>query len=284
MACTFPPINIITMFTEAYMQRALAAAMLLAPLCAILGVFVTARRMSFFSDTIAHGALAGIALGFWFGLIDPTLPMIAFSLLVAWGIVWLKDNTDLPTDTIMALLLSGSVALGIIILSMLKGNRAEIHSYLFGDILAVEPRDVTYAAVLFAVILTGIFSRLSPLTLLAANEELAFVTGVRVRWANLLFIVALTVTVALSIRLLGIILVTSLLVVPSAAARNISRNLRQQIIGSFVAGLLGGFVGIVVSYRFDVPSGPAIVLTCICLFIITLLFSKFLPKRAVRPA
>jgi ABC-type Mn2+/Zn2+ transport system permease subunit len=272
------------MFTEAFMQRALAAALLLAPLCSILGVFVTARRMSFFSDTIAHGALAGIALGFWFGMADPTIPMILFSLLVAWGIVWLKDNTALPTDTIMALLLSGSVALGIIILSLLKGNRAEIHSYLFGDILAVEPRDVAYAAILAGVVSIGIFWKLSSLTLLAAHEELAFVSGVRVRLANLAFVLALTVTVALSIRLLGIILVTSLLVVPPAAARNVSRNLRQQIIGSLLAGLASGFAGIALSYRLDVPSGPAIVLSCISLFVMTLAFSKLFPRRKARPA
>src|SRR5436190_13782490 len=107
------------MHIEAFMVRALLAALALGPLCGLLGVFVTARRMSFFSDTISHAALAGIALGFWWGFQEPTLPMILFSLLVAAAIMWLKENTELLTDTIMALLLSGSVALGIVILSML---------------------------------------------------------------------------------------------------------------------------------------------------------------------
>src|ERR1043165_8129290 len=126
------------MFTEAYMLRALAAAALLAPACALLGVFVTARKMSFFSDTIAHGALAGVALGVWAGMTDLTLPMILFSLLVAAALIWIKENTELMTDTIMALLLSGSVALGIIVLRLLRGSPAQIHSYLFGDILAIS--------------------------------------------------------------------------------------------------------------------------------------------------
>ena len=137
------------MFTELYMLRALAVAALLAPTCALLGVFVTARRMSFFSDTIAHGALAGVALGVWMGLSEVTVPMILFSLLVAAAILWIKENTDLMTDTIMALLLSGSVALGMIILSMLRGSASFIHGYLFGDILAVGNQDLVYAGILF---------------------------------------------------------------------------------------------------------------------------------------
>ncbi len=266
------------MFTEAYMLRALAAAVLLAPTCALLGVFVTARRMSFFSDTIAHGALAGVALGVWFGMAEVTLPMILVSLLVAAAIIWIKENTELMTDTIMALLLSGSVAIGIIILKLLRGSSSQIHGYLFGDILAVSEQDVLFAALLFSAVFFGLFWKLSALTLLSAHEEMAFVCGVRVKALNYLFILVLTVTVALSIRLLGIILVTALLVVPPAAARNISRNLRQQIIYSLVIGLIGGILGIWLSYQINVPCGPAIVLSSIALFIVTLAIGKVMNR------
>lgn len=262
------------MFTESFMVRAFVAALLLAPLCAFIGVFVTARKMSFFSDTIAHGGLAGVALGVWLGFADPTLPMVLFGLAVAAAIIWLRAHTELLTDTIMALLLSGSVAFGIMILSLLKGSRAQIHSYLFGDILAVEPADVAFAAVLFAVVFIGLFWKLSAFTLISTHEEIACVCGVRVGILNYLFILALTLTVALSIRLLGIILVTSLLVIPPAAARNLSSNLRQQIIFSQIIGVTGGLAGIVSSYQLDVPSGAAIVLSCILLFMVTLAISK----------
>lgn len=268
------------MFTEPYMLRALAAALFLAPACALLGVFVTARKMSFFSDTIAHGALAGVALGAWLGMTDVTVPMIAFSLLVAAAIIWIKENTELMTDTIMALLLSGSVAVGIIILSMLRGSRARIHGYLFGDILAVGPQDVLFAGLLFAAVFAGVFWKLSQLTLISAHEEMAYVCGVQVKWMNYLFVLALTMTVALSIRLLGIILVTALLVIPPAAARNISRNLRQHIVFSLGIGLIGGAAGIGASYRLDVPCGPAIVLSCIVLFALTLVAAKAMNRAA----
>ncbi|MGZ8900891.1 MAG: metal ABC transporter permease, partial [Limisphaerales bacterium] len=268
------------MFTELYMLRALAAAALLAPTCALLGVFVTARRMSFFSDTIAHGALAGVALGVWFGMTDLTVPMILFSLLVAAAILWIKENTELMTDTIMALLLSGSVALGIIILRLLGGSLARIHGYLFGDILGLGNQDVVFAAILFAVVFVGVFWKLSQLTLLSAHEEMAHVCGISVKALNYLFILGLTITVAMSIRLLGIILVTALLVVPPAAARNISLNLRQQMIYSLMLGLTAGVVGIMGSFQFDVPCGPAIVLVSIGLFILTLAVGKFLNRAS----
>ena len=286
---TFHLTGIIIMFTELYMLRALAAAALLAPTCALLGVFVTARRMSFFSDTIAHGALAGVALGVWFGMTELTVPMILFSLLVAAAILWIKENTELMTDTIMALLLSGSVAFGMIILKLLGGSLARIHGYLFGDILAVGTTEVVFAAILFAVVFGGMFWKLSHLTLLSAHEEMAYVCGISVKALNYLFILGLTITVAMSIRLLGIILVTALLVVPPAAARNLSRNLRQQIIYSLVLGLMAGVLGIFASFQFDLPSGPSIVLTSIVLFIVTLALGKILnrvPKHesALTPA
>jgi ABC-type Mn2+/Zn2+ transport system permease subunit len=207
-----------------------------------------------------------------------TLPMVLFSLLVAAALIWIKENTDLLTDTIMALLLSGSVAVGIIVLRLLNGSPAQIHGYLFGDILAIGPRDVIYAAALFAIVFAGLFWKLREITLLSAHEELARVCGIRVKALNYVFILVLTITVALSIRLLGIILVTALIVVPPAAARNLSRNLRQQIVLSILAGLAGGIGGIFGSYRFDVPCGPAMVLAAIALFIITLAAGKILNR------
>src|ERR1043166_5122583 len=251
-ACTPRRINI-TMFTEPFMQRALLAALFLGPLCAFMGVFVTARRMAFFSDTISHAALTGVALGFWFGLADPTWPMVCVSLLVALSIMWLRENTDLVSDTIMALLLSTSVAIGVIILSLLKEFRGELHSYLFGEILAIGRQEVWLAAALFVVVGITLLWQLTPVTLLTAHEDMAQVCGVPVRRVNYVSVFVLTLAVALTIRLLGIILVTALIVIPPAAARSVSRNLRQQIILSIIFGLIGSVGGALLSYQLDVP-------------------------------
>jgi ABC-type Mn2+/Zn2+ transport system permease subunit len=258
------------MLNEPFMQRALLAALFLGPLCALLGVFVTARRMAFFSDTISHGALTGVALGFWLGLADPTLPLIAFSLLIAGGIIWLRERTELLTDTIMALLLSGSVAVGMIILSLLKRRPGDIHGFLFGDILAIGAQEVWLGAALLAVVGLGVFLWLNDLSLITVQEEMAHVCGVPVRRLNFIFVIVLTLTVAVTIRLLGIILVTSLIVIPPATARSLSRNLRQQILLSVVVGLIGAVGGMLLSYPLDVPCGPMIVVTCIALFVVSL--------------
>jgi ABC-type Mn2+/Zn2+ transport system permease subunit len=131
------------------------------------------------------------------------------------------------------------------------------------------------AALLFAVVGAGTFAYLSELSLITVQEEMAQVCGVPVRTLNYLFVLVLTLTVAVSIRLLGIILVTSLLVIPPAAARNLSRTLRQQILLSLLFGLLGGVGGALGSYQLDVPCGPAIVLTCLGLFLLSLALGKF---------
>jgi zinc transport system permease protein len=281
-AASQAPITV--MFTEPFMQRALLAALFLAPLCAFLGVFVTARRMAFFSDTVSHAALAGVALGFWLGFLNPTLPLVLVSGLIAVAVYWLKESTELLTDTIMALLLSGSVAVGIILLSMLKGYQGEIQRYLFGDILAIGPEEVWTAAGLFLLVGAGLFYFLNDLSLITVQEELAHVCGIRVRALNYAFVIVLTLTVTVTIRLLGIILVTSLLVIPAAAARTVSRNLRQQIILSILFGGGGGVIGIALSYQLNVPCGPMIVLTCIALFIVCVALSKRARPKAVIPA
>jgi len=254
------------------MRRALILAMLLGPFCAMLGVFVTARKLSFFSDTLSHSSLTGVALGFWWGFTDPTFVQILFSILVSVAVIWLKEHTKLLTDTIMALLLSGSVALGVVILNMLKGYRGELHSYLFGDILATGSSQVIFGAIIAAAGIVFILFKMRALALLTLSEELAQVSGVKIKGLNYVFLLLLTLAVAFSVRLLGIILVTSLLVVPAAAARNLTSCLKTHLVISFFLGLFSGVLGTVASYYFDLPCGPSIVLTAIAFFILSLMF------------
>ena len=262
------------MFTEPFMQRAFLGALILAPLCALLGVFVTARRMAFFSDTVAHASLTGTAAAFLVGLTEPTLGMLAVSLLVAGAIIWLREKSGLYHDTIMALLLTGSVAIGTVILSRLKGFRGELHRVLFGDVLAVGPTELWLAGGLLFLVAFGGAWFLSPLSLITTSEDLAHVSGIPLRAYNYGFVLVLTLTVTVSIRLVGILLVGALLVIPPAAARLVSRNLRQEIWIAVLFGMLAGAGGVAFSYSADVPCGPAIVLVSIGLFILSLTLSR----------
>ena len=262
------------MFTDAFMLRALLAAVFLGPVCGLLGVFVTARRLAFFSDTVAHSALAGVAFGLWLGASDPTVAMLIVSLAVAFLLLWLRRHTELLTDTLLALLLSTSVALGVVVFSQLKGYRGEIERYLFGDILSVGSSDLMIAGGVSVGITFLLLHWFNSLTLITAHEDLAHVSGIPVRWIDLGFTLALTFIVTLAIRLVGIILVTSLLVIPAATARNLSQNLRQQTISAWLVGLASAVGGTMASYGFNFPCGPSIVLMCATFFLISLLIRK----------
>lgn len=255
-----------------FMQRALAAAAMLSPVCALFGVFVTARKMSFFSDTVGHGALAGVALGCLLGLGNPLVSIIAVSVAIAWLIVIVKDKTELYADTIMAILFSGLIAIAILIFSYLKGFRGELHRYLFGDILSVGETEVILSALILILVGAVFFKYLPAFCLITINEELSHSRGINVKWVNYIFVTSLAVVVALSIRLLGIILVTSWLVIPAAAARNVASNLKQQLFFSAVFGVFSGIFGTIVSYYVDCPSGPCISLICILIFIFTIIW------------
>lgn len=261
------------------MLRALLGAAVLTPLCALLGVYVTARRMAFFSDTVAHASLAGVALSFLIGLSSPTPGMLGVSLLVAAIIIWLRERSGLSNDTIMALLLTGSVALGTAMLSRVRGYRGELHRTLFGDIIAVDTTEIAIAfALLLAVVLLSNWA-LSPLSLISVNEDLAHVSGIPVRWFNYGFVLILTLTVTVTIRLVGILLVGALLVIPAATARQVSCNLRQEIWLAIGCGAVAGIGGVLVSHRFDIPCGPAIVLLALTQFCLALAWNQLRRRR-----
>jgi ABC-type Mn2+/Zn2+ transport system permease subunit len=265
---------------EPFMQRALLMVLALGPVCGLLGVFVTARRMSFFSDTVSHAALTGVAAGFLAGFEDPTVPVLAFCILVAVALLWLRERTRLLNDTLMAVLLSLSVALGVVLLSMQSNRRGELDRFLLGDVLSVSWTDVGLAAGSSLLIASVLLFFLNPLVLLTAHEDLAHVAGVRVRLMNYGFAILLTLAVSLSIRALGILLVTSLIVLPPAIARAFSPNLRRHLILSFAAGLVGSAGGVMLSYPFNLPTGPTVSLTMGALFCASVIAGHFQPRAS----
>ena len=259
---------------EPFMQRALLVALALGPICGFLGVFVTARRMAFFSDTISHAALTGVAAGFLAGFEEPTIPVLLYCSLVAVAMLWLRERTQLLNDTIMAVLLSSSVAGGVVLLSLQRNRWAELDKFLLGDILSVNWTDVGVAWGVAFFVAGVLLWKLTPLVLLTTHEDLAHVGGIRVRAMNYGFVILLTVAVSLSIRALGILLVTSLIVLPPAIARSLSHNLRQHIMLSFVVGVVGAGGGVLSSYPLNLPTGPTITLTLSLLFVLSLVVRR----------
>ena len=252
-----------------FIQRALIASLMVGIICPFVGNFVVLRKMSFFSDAISHSAFAGIAVGAMLG-IDLSLSSIGMAVIISFIIAFLSERTSLSHDTAIGIAFSGAIASGMLIMGMMKGYRADLFSYLFGDILAITNLDlliILSVGVLAVATMMIFFKSFLQITF---NRELAQVEGINVRFFEylLFFIIAIVVTV--SLKIIGMILVTSLIIVPAAAAKNVSSNMRQLFSYSSFFGVISGIVGLAGSVYLDTASGPTIVLVSIGIFILTL--------------
>ncbi|MHB8867765.1 MAG: metal ABC transporter permease [Thermoleophilia bacterium] len=256
-----------------FMQRALAAGLVIGFLCAVVGVYVTLRSMSFFSDAISHSALAGIALGVLLG-IDPVIAAVVFCVVVAVGITFLTLQTELTSDTVIGVFFSGSMALGVLLIGMQKGYQTDLLSYLFGDVLAVSTLDVVLSLGLASLVLAVVFSRSTLLLKIAFNRDLAAVEGVRVRAWDYVFMSLLALTVAVSVKIVGIVLVSALIIVPAAAARNLAPDFRRMMGLSVAFGVIGALLGLIASFYLDTASGPTMVVVVVLIFVATLLLGR----------
>ena len=256
-----------------FIQRAVIATLMVGILCPFVGNFVILRKMSFFSDAISHAAFAGIAVGAFLG-IDFSLSSIIFSILIAFLIAFLSERTKLSHDTVIGITFSGAIAGGMLVIGMLKGYRADIFSFLFGDILAITNIDLL---LLFAVSITSITTLLfflKPFLQITFNRDLAKVEGINVRFFEYLLFILIAIIVTVSLKIVGIILVTSLLIVPSAAAKNLASSMKHLFGLSCFFGLISGITGLTASVYLNTSSGPTIVLTSIGVFFLTMLKSK----------
>ncbi|MBI3627062.1 metal ABC transporter permease [Candidatus Uhrbacteria bacterium] len=252
-------------FQFAFIQRALSAGLLMAILSSLLGVLVILRRMTFYSDAISHATLTGIALGILWG-ISPTIGAVAFSLLIGFLVIWFSQKKVLQADSVIGVLFSGSVALGVLLLSRVSGYKVNLINYLFGDILAVSRNDLILSAVLFVfvVLLGAVYFR--DLLFVSFSRDLARVRGLKIAWWDYFFALLLSLTIALSIKIVGVILVSALIIIPATTAKLVSKNVREMVIWSIVFGVVSVFLGLVGSYYWDFPSGPGIVMVQVVLF------------------
>jgi len=260
----------------AFMKRALLALLLVAPPAAAIGVPLVQHRMAFFSDAIGHSAFTGVALGVILG-VSPSWTMAAFGALVAVGIVLVKGRTELSPDTVIGVFFSTVVALGIAVISREKGLTRNLQAFLYGDPLAVTDAELAWMAAMFALVAVYLLLLYNRILLLGIHEGFARARGVPVRAVEISFSLAVALVVTAAIRVVGILLVTALLVIPAASARNVARGAASALWGSVGIALLSGFSGIVASWYLDTATGATVVLAASACFAISALY------RAARP-
>ena len=255
----------------AFMKNALLAVLLVTPCFALLGTMVVNNRMAFFTDVLGHSALTGIAIGVLLGFHDPTLPMIAIAVVLAVSINLLKDTTRASVDTVLGVLFAFIVALGIVILSR-QGGFVKYTSYLIGDILVVSPQQIAWFFIIAVVVLAYWLTAANAMILTSVNTSLARSRRINTFLIETSFTILLALVVIVSIRLVGILIINSLLILPAAASRNIARNFHTYTAWAVIISVFSGVAGLIASYYWGTASGATIVIfSAVCYGISALL-------------
>ena len=263
----------VSMFQYDFMKNAFLASILIAPLFALLGTMAVNNKMAFFSDALGHSAFTGIGLGVLLGMEDPLLAMLAFGIFLGLVITKVKSANMVSSDTVISVFSSAAMALGIVILSA-SGGFAKYSYYLIGDILTVGKTDLITIAIVLVVAYILWAVLYNQLLLLSVNRSLAASRGVKVMLVENIFVMMVAVAVMVSIRWVGILMINSLLILPAAAARNITTTARSYHWTATVFGLISSMVGLGISYSFGTSAGATMVLTAAVLFFMTYFIGK----------
>ena len=257
-----------------FMKNALLAILLMAPLFGLLSTMIVTGRMSFFSDALGHSAFTGIAIGAICGAAAPIWVAVVFSVVFALLFSFVRSRSNQAADTLIGVFSSTAVALGIFIATLGGGSFTKYNKYLIGDILSVTPAEIGMLALVLLAVLVfwGIYS--NRLALTAIHPQLASSRGISVGLSQTVFTVAIAVVVTLAISSVGLLILNSLLVLPAASSRNVSRNLKQYHLFSVLFALLAGLAGLTVSYHWGTSPGAAISLALAFLFAVSFCFRK----------
>lgn len=261
-------------FTYPFMQRAFISGALLALLLATLGIFVTLRKMAFFGDGIAHASLAGIAIALLAG-VAPLPVALLWSVFVAMIIYVLERKTRLPSDTLIGIFFTASMALGVILMSFSSGFQPELISFLFGSILSIRELDLVIISIISLILMTWLILSFRQLVFMSLTEEGAKVSGVRVELQKVFLYIALALATVLGVKILGIILVSALLLIPPATARLLTSNFRGYLITTLIFSEIFVGLGLILSFFYDLPSGATIILVGSVGFFFAALASSF---------
>jgi zinc transport system permease protein len=266
---------------DTFILRAIAAGVGVAMITGVIGCFVVWRRMAYFGDSLAHSALLGISLGLAAGIGTNPGVIIVCSLFAAL-LLWMQQKKVLATDTLLGILAHAALSIGMVTISVL-GQRVDLHSYLFGDILTITPSELWWIYIGGAVVLIMLLMNWSSLVLMTIHEDLAKAENVRTFFTHLLLTFLMTIVVAVSIRTVGILLITSMLIIPAATARQLVYSPEAMAITASLLGIAAVIIGILGSVKLDTPSGPSIVVASAVLFAVLFpVFTILSQKRSWR--
>jgi zinc transport system permease protein len=271
---------VLEILQAAFMQRALITGIAVAIICSAVGLFLVLRRHSLFGDALAHLAFGGIAVGL-FTNIYPIWTAVIVSVLAALGMTKLRQSTNIPPDATVAVLLSSGLALGIVLVSLSGGFNVDLFSFLFGSILLVSQEELFMILALSAGIMAVLLALYKKFMYITFDEEQAKVSGLQVSKLNYLFIVLASVAVIASIRLVGILLISSLIVIPNITAIMLGKGFRKTAAISGAIAVVGVVAGILLSYVANIATGGTIVLVLVVIFLATLAVKYSSKKQRV---
>jgi len=265
-----------------FVQRALVAGIAIAVICSAVGIFLVLRRQSLFGDALSHMAFGGIAAGL-IANVYPLWVAFAVSVLGALGVTKLRQSTKIPPDAAVAVLLSSGLALGVVLVSLDEGGLSvNLFSFLFGNILLVSNEDIVTILLITAGVLASIAVLYRKLLYISFDEEQARVSGLQVSRLSYLFIVIASITVIASIRLVGILLISSLIVIPSISAMMLGKGFKKTMLISISISVFSVVTGIIVSYAINAAPGGTIVLITIAVFLAILAWKSVARKARLQ--
>ena len=257
-----------------FMKNAFLAVLLVTPLFGLLSTMVVSNRMAFFSDSLGHGAFTGIAIGVLLGAVSPLLSLVLFSVVFSLLITYIKSKSSASTDTVIGVFSSTAIALGLMMMSY-GGGFNKFSSYLIGDLLSIAPQDIFALAGVFVFVLVAWAFIFNPLLVLSINPSFARSRGIPSLLVEGLFASILAVIVAISIQWVGLLIINSMLVLPAAAARNVTNDVKGYHLVSVLIALFSGFAGLILAYYFNMAAGATIVVISAVLFFLTLLLKPY---------
>ena len=260
-----------------FMKNALIAIILISPIFAVLGTMIVNNKMAFFSDALGHSALTGIAIGMLLGFSNINVSMIFFAIIFALLLNFVKNKTSYGIDTIISVFSSIAIALGLAMLAQ-SGNFNRYSSYLVGDILSITNAEILYLFLAFIAVGAFWYFAFNKLNVTSINSTLAKSRGMNTKVIDNIFVVLIAIIVMISIRWIGILLINSLLILPAASSRNIAKNMRSYHLISVLFSLFSGITGLIISYYWNIPTGPIIVLISGIIYFVTFGVKKIIKE------